>query len=79
MIQDRKSADFKALRMGLGYCWSVAVAALPVHGKKKMEKWFSSSDKDIVWIMKENLKRDRLKRIDDKWVSRWQARLESAR
>jgi hypothetical protein len=78
MIQDRKSADFKTLRMGLGYCWSVAVAAWPVQGKKTMEKWFSSPDRDILWIMKENLKKDRLRRMDAKWVSHWQARLESA-
>jgi hypothetical protein len=43
-----------------------------------MEKWFSSPDPDIVWIMRENLKKDRLKRMDAKWVNHWQARLDSA-
>ena len=27
--KSRRSEDFLALRIGLGYCWSVAVAALP--------------------------------------------------
>ncbi|MGE5262303.1 MAG: hypothetical protein ACM3S0_02890 [Acidobacteriota bacterium] len=77
-IQARKKVEFKALRQGLGYCWSVAVAAHPVQGKKMMEKWFSSPDPDIVWIMRENLKKGRLKRMDAKWVNHWQARLDSA-
>ena len=55
-IEDRKSDEFKALRKGLGYCWSVAVVALPEEGKKRMERWFSSDDKDVLWIMRENLK-----------------------
>jgi hypothetical protein len=77
-IQDRKSNEFKALRQGLAYCWSVAVAAHPVQGKKMMERWFSSPDPDIVWVMKENLKKDRLKRMDAKWVNHWRALLDSA-
>ena len=38
-VTDRKSDAFKTLRQGLGYCWSVAVAALPGAGKPLMEKW----------------------------------------
>ena len=74
-VQDRKSDDFQALKKGLGYCWSVAVAALPEEGKRKMEKWFSSHDKDILWIMRENLKKDRLTRIDANWVAASRERL----
>lgn len=75
VIQDRKGVDFKTLRQGLGYCWSVAVAALPGRGKKMMEKWFSSPDKDIAWIMRENLKKERLARMDKAWVDYWQSRV----
>ncbi|MBA3873794.1 MAG: hypothetical protein H0X30_32070, partial [Anaerolineae bacterium] len=57
-------------RKGLAYCWSVAVAALPEQGKPLMEKWLASSDKDIRWLMRENLKKDRLKRMDSAWVDR---------
>jgi hypothetical protein len=60
--------SFKVLRKGLGYCWSVAVAALPDAGKPLMEKWLESENKDILWIMKENLKKNRLVTMDAKWV-----------
>jgi hypothetical protein len=52
----------------MGYCWSVAVAALPEAGKPMMEKWLSSEYKDIRWMMKENLKKNHLVKIDPKWV-----------
>ncbi len=74
-VEDRKSDEFKALRKGLGYCWSVAVVALPEEGKKMMEKWFSSDDKDVLWIMKQNLRKKRLTRTDAEWVEEWKARL----
>jgi hypothetical protein len=65
---DRRSDAFVALRKGLGYGWSVAVCALPDVGKPLMEHWLASEDKDIRWIMKENLKKARLARMDAKWV-----------
>ncbi len=73
--QERKSDEFKALRKGLGYCWSVAVAALPEKGKPAMERWFSSDDPDVRWIMRENLKKDRLVRMDLQWTGNWVAKL----
>ncbi len=72
---NRRSEDFLTLRKGLGYCWSVAVAALPVEGKALMEKWLVESDKDVRWIMKENLKKDRLARMDAHWVKKWRGRM----
>jgi hypothetical protein len=75
-VQDRKSEDFMTLRKGLGYCWSVAVAALPDEGKPLMDKWLADTDKDIRWIMKENLKKNRLARVDAGWVIKWQSRLD---
>lgn len=74
-IADRKSEDFVALRKGMGYCWSVAVAALPDEGKRLMEKWMADADPDIRWIMKENLKKNRLVRVDANWVKQWQSKL----
>ena len=64
----KRDEDFKTLRQGLGYCWSVVVAALPAQGKGAMERWLSSTDKDVRWIMKENLKKKRLARMDATWV-----------
>jgi len=59
------------LRKGLAYCWSVAAAALPAEGKLYMEKWFDSSDRDVNWIMRENLKKKRMERMDAGWVRGW--------
>jgi hypothetical protein len=75
-VEDHGSENFKALRKGLGYCWSVAVAAYPGEGKVTMERWFSVEDKDIRWIMKENLKKKRLMRIDPQWTEKWKERLK---
>lgn len=72
---DRKSDEFITLRKGLGYCWSVAVAADPEEGKRAMEKWFFESDKDVAWIMRENLTKSRLARMDAAWVEQWKKRL----
>jgi len=62
---------FKTLRQGLAYCWSVAIVALPDAGKPLMEKWLASPDPDIRWIMRENLKKNRLAKMDTAWVARW--------
>jgi hypothetical protein len=63
-----RDESFRVLRQGMGYCWSVAVAALPEAGKPIMEKWLSSPDSDIRWVMKENLKKNRLIKMDADWV-----------
>ena len=68
--------SFKVLRQGMGYCWSVAVVALPEAGKPLMEKWLNSEDKEILWIMKENLKKKRLISMDAKWVRQSMKSLE---
>jgi len=73
--KDRRSDPFLVLRQGLGYCWSVAVAALPAEGKASMEKWLVVTDPDVRWIMKENLKKNRLMRMDPAWTKRWTARV----
>ncbi|MBI1879917.1 MAG: hypothetical protein HYR94_17135 [Chloroflexi bacterium] len=70
-VEDRKSEAFKALRKGLAYCWSVAVVALPAEGQQMMERWLVSDDRDISWIMQENLKKQRLTRMDAAWVEKW--------
>jgi len=72
---DRKSEAFVALKKGLGYCWSVAAAAAPAEGKALMEKWFVCEDPDVRWIMKENLKKNRLEKTDAEWVRGWRKKL----
>jgi hypothetical protein len=78
-VDDRRSDAFLALRKGLGYCWSVAVVALPAVGRPLMEKWMARPDEDIRWIMRENLKKNRLARLEPTWVGKWTRRLTPAR
>jgi hypothetical protein len=70
-----KDEAFKVLRQGLGYCWSVAVAAFPKEGKPVLEKWLLSKNPDVHWIMKENLKKNRLVKMDPVWVKRCLSKL----
>ena len=70
-VTDRKSDAFKTLRQGLGYCWSVAVAALPDDGQAADGEVARQPRPDIRWIMRENLKKNRLARMDAAWVARW--------
>jgi hypothetical protein len=70
----RKTDAFKTLRQALGYCWSVAVVANPETGKPLMEKWLASSDPSVRWIMRENLKKNRLVAMDVTWVKDCQAK-----
>jgi hypothetical protein len=69
VAENRRSEEFKALRKGLGYCWSVAVVAHPEAGKEMMERWFASEDRDVLWVMKQNLRKNRLARMDAEWVA----------
>lgn len=75
LSKDRKSDDFKALKKGLSYCWSVAVSASPDDGKRMMEKWLTSDDKIINAIMKENLKKNRLACVDPVWTEKWKKQM----
>lgn len=72
---DRRSDPFRALRQCLGYAWSVAVVALPAAGKPALARWIGSADPDVRWIMAENLKKQRLVRMDAAWVAAAQQRL----
>lgn len=74
---DRRCDAFQVLRKSLGYCWSVATTALPETGKPLMEKWLASADSDVRWIMRENLTKARLSRMDEAWVKR--CRIQTAR
>jgi hypothetical protein len=76
-VQDRKNEEFIALRKGMGYCWSVAVVSNLEYGKKLLEKWMASKDKDIRWIMRENLKKKRLIKSDEMWVKAMSRQLDS--
>jgi hypothetical protein len=73
---EEKDEGFKVLRQGMAYCWSVAIAAMPEAGKPMVQKWLDSPDKHIRWIMKENLKKNRLVKMDADWVKECLKKLE---
>jgi HEAT repeat protein len=73
--QDRRTEEFRVLRQGLGYCWSVAIAALPEAGKPLLEKWAESRDPDVLWVVRENLGKARLARIEKRWVNALRSRM----
>jgi hypothetical protein len=75
---EAKNVDFKILQQGLGYCWSVVVAAVPEPGKRLMEKWLACPDPILRRIMQENLKKNRLIRLDPAWVEKWRDHKYSA-
>lgn len=64
-----------SLRKALAYGWSVAIVHAPEAGKKSFEKLFALPGKHVKWIMKENLKKNRLVRMDPDWVASCLARL----
>jgi hypothetical protein len=72
--KDAKSGNYKILQQGLSYCWSVVVVAAPDEGKKLMEKWLVCADPAIRRIMQENLKKNRLIRMDAAWVEKWRGK-----
>jgi hypothetical protein len=73
-----KGESFGVLRQAMGYCWSVAVAALPETGKPIMEKWTDNRNRDVQWMMKENLKKNRLIKMDANWVKALKKEVEHA-
>jgi hypothetical protein len=71
----RHSVGFKTLRKSMGYCWSVAITASPGQGKALFEKWITSRDRDVRWIVKQNLKKNRLIKLEPQWVKASMARV----
>jgi hypothetical protein len=72
---DRREEPFRVLRKTLGYCWSVAVAALPEEGLDRLDAWMSSDDPDVRWMMRENIRKRRLVAIAGDRTDGWRARL----
>jgi hypothetical protein len=62
-IEQRRTDATRTLRQALGYAWSVVIAALPIEGLSAFRRLQASSDSDIRWIVRENLKKARLIRL----------------
>jgi hypothetical protein len=65
---ERHDPGFVALRKALAYGWSVAAGALLGPGKLYFERWSTSPDPDVRWLLRENLKKNRLLARDPAWV-----------
>ena len=60
---DRRDPPVRVLRQALGYCWSVAIAAVPGQGLAAFAELQRGADPDAAWIVRENLTKARLKRL----------------
>jgi hypothetical protein len=76
--EDRLTGGFKVLRQGLGFTLSVVVVARPKEGFPWLESLASAKDRDVLWIVKENLKKKRLVDASPGDVKRLEARLRGA-
>lgn len=74
---NRRDDAFRALRQAMGYCWSVAIVAAPEVGKAAFERWLKAPDADVRWVLRENLKKNRLQKMDVGWVEACAMRLEA--
>lgn len=61
----RRTPDVRTLRQALGYCWSVVVAADPQTALPTFRALAVDyhGDRDVEWIVRENFKKNRLKRL----------------
>lgn len=64
-VAERKREDFRALRKALGYTLSVVTAATPADGFALMRRCATWDDADVVWVLRENLKKKRLAKFTE--------------
>ena len=62
----RRNEDVRALRQALGFTLSVVTAASPETGFHLMEELAALPDADIIWIVRENMKKTRLQPWQDR-------------
>lgn len=60
--EDRRSETFRTMRKGLGYTLSVVVAAIPGPGFAWLADLVRTGDRDVLWIVRQNLRKNRLVR-----------------
>jgi hypothetical protein len=66
--KNTKSEEYRVFKKAMGYCISVVIAANPEKGKEFFEEWMRSPSLEIRWVLSENLKKDRLRKMDSNWV-----------
>lgn len=75
-IRDRNSEGFRVLAKGLGYGLSIVIVSLPGKGKAAFESLISTPDKDVRKVLLENLKKNRMEKMDPEWTHRMRRMLE---
>jgi hypothetical protein len=60
LATDRKAEAFRVLRQGLAYTLSLVVKALPERGFPWLRELLEGGDPDVVWVVKQNLQKNRL-------------------
>jgi hypothetical protein len=77
----RRDPHYQVLRQALGYAWSVLVACQPLTARQPFERWLAaaeiSRDKDLLWVARQNLKKNRMQVLDRAWANGWSERLHA--
>lgn len=73
---NKLSREEDSLKKSLGYGWSVVISKEKEEGKKRFEELFKYKGKHINWIIRENLKKSRLKTMDNEWVEKCMQRVQ---
>jgi hypothetical protein len=79
VVSRRGNDSFRVLRQALGYCWSVAIAARPDDGFARVERWVTVPDRDVGWVIRENLKKKRLHAADPRRAERLSPDVDAGR
>ncbi len=58
--KDCKTNNFRILRKGFEYTLSLVICAIPKEGFKLLNELVDFQHSDLLWIIKENLKKNRL-------------------
>ncbi len=61
---ERKDENFRVLRKALGYTLSIVTAAEPEQGFARLKEYATWRDRDVNWILRENLKKKRLTKFE---------------
>ena len=67
--ETRLNDGAKVLRKALGYGWSVVICSAPAEGKRLFEKAAALPGSPPRWIVRENLKKNRLAKLDPLWTA----------
>ena len=74
---DRRTEPFRVLRKGLAFAISVVACGVPDEGFAYLEALAGVDDRDVTWIVRQNLRKKRLQRLDPDRAAAIGRRLET--